>query len=93
MAAEGAVLQLVAASHNEGTKSRSREKHLLVFFFYILLLLLFQSIGEILLGNLPVADPGYHLSFLSTTERLYRLQKERAGQTLKQSAALLAEQS
>lgn len=35
------------------------------------------------------ADPGYHFNFLSTTERLYGLQKEWVEQRQKQPAVLL----
>lgn len=53
------MVQLVIASHNKGTKSKSGSKHLLVF------CLVFQSTGKILLGNLPVVARSLCSSWVS----------------------------
>lgn len=53
------MVQLVIASHNKGTKSKSGSKHLLVFCLF------FQSTGKILLGNLPVVARSLCSSWVS----------------------------
>lgn len=85
MLAEGAVLQQGSVSCSKGTKSTPGSKHLRVFF---LSFFFFQSMSEIPLGNLPTEEPGYHLNFLSTTERLCGLQKGGAGQRQRSSQQL-----
>lgn len=83
------MLQLVIASHNEGTKSKSGSKHLLVFCLF------FQSMGRILLGNLPVVATSWCRSCVSPQlfkhnwKTVWPAERKGWAEAQKQSAAVL----